>query len=84
MNRSPVPMNCRCVSGTAARVSRIRCHGSSRCVRTATPMAVLDMKSSARNPTRFSTGAICRMCSVRSPVAPHRLWLPSRSETSVK
>src|SRR6185437_10138134 len=45
-------------------------------------MAVLDMKSSARNPTRLSTGAICRMWSVRSPVAPHRLWLPSRSETS--
>src|SRR6478736_1871671 len=45
-------------------------------------MAVLDIKSSARNPTRLSTGAICTMWSVRSPVAPHRLWLPSRSETS--
>ena len=82
MNRKPVPISCSGVSGIAARVSRIRSHGSSRCVRTATPMAVLDMKSSARNPTRLSTGAICRMWSVRSPVAPHRLWLPSRSETS--
>ncbi len=43
MNRKPVPMNCSGVSGMAARVSRIRCHGSCRCVRTATPMAVLDM-----------------------------------------
>ena len=77
-----MPISWSGVSGIAARVSRIRCQGSSRCVRTATPMAVLDMKSSARNPIRLSTGAICRMCSVRSPVAPHRLWFPSRSETS--
>src|SRR5208282_4203746 len=50
--------------------------------RTATPMCVLEVKSRARNPTRSMTGAICRMCAVVRPVALHRLWLPSRSETS--
>ena len=42
MKRNPVPMNCSLVVGIAARVSRIRSHGSSWCTRTATPMAVLD------------------------------------------
>ena len=82
MNRNPVPMNCSRVSGIAARASRSRSHGLSRCVRTDTPIAVLDEKSSARNPTRFITGAICATCAVRSPVAPHSDWLPSRSDTS--
>ena len=75
-------MNCSGVFGAAAWVSRISSHGSSWWVRTATPMWVLEVKSIARKPTRSMTGAICRMCAVVRPVAPHRLWLPSRSETS--
>ena len=43
---------------------------------------VLDVKSSAWNPTRSITGAICRICAVFRPVAPHKLWLPSRMDTS--
>jgi hypothetical protein len=39
-NRKPVPMNCSFVVGIAARVSRIRSQGSSRWVRTATPIQV--------------------------------------------
>ena len=42
MNRNPVPMNCSSVSGIAARVSRSSAHGSSRWVRTDTPIAVDD------------------------------------------
>src|SRR5436190_18302205 len=40
------------------------------------------MKSRARKPARSMTGAICSIWPVVSPVAPHRLWLPSRNETS--
>jgi hypothetical protein len=43
MKRKPVPMNCSFVVGMAARVSRSRSHGSSRWVRTATPIAVLEL-----------------------------------------
>ena len=43
-------MNWSGVWGIAACVSRIRSHGSSRCVRTATPMWVLEVKSIARKP----------------------------------
>ena len=39
-------------SGMAACVMRMRSQGFSLCVRTATPMCVLEVKSSARNPTR--------------------------------
>src|SRR5687767_8110392 len=46
------------------------------------PMWVLLVKSTARRPTRSRTGAICRICRVGNPVAPHRLWLPSRIDTS--
>src|SRR5215831_13346451 len=45
-------------------------------------MWVLEVKSSARNPTRSMTGATCSIWPVVSPVAPHRLWFPSRKETS--
>src|SRR5215470_10634762 len=46
------------------------------------PIWVLLVKSTARSPTRSSTGAICRICRVGNLVAPHRLWLPSRIDTS--
>src|SRR5215831_18372571 len=82
MNRKPVPMNCSGVRGSAACTRRIRSQGFSRWVRTATPMWVLEVKSSARKPARSMTGAICSIWPVVSPVAPHRLWLPSRNETS--
>ena len=82
MNRNPGLMNCSRVDGIAARVSRMRSQGSSRCVRTAMPMWVLEVKSSARNPTRSISGAIGSTWRVRTPVAPQRLWLPSRKETS--
>src|SRR5262245_7127431 len=45
-------------------------------------MWVLEVKSRARKPARSMTGAICSIWPVVSPVAPHRLWLPSRNETS--
>src|SRR5215831_3918681 len=45
-------------------------------------MWVLEVKSRARKPARSMTGAICTIWPVVSPVAPHRLWLPSRNETS--
>src|SRR5215813_11119297 len=45
-------------------------------------MWVLEVKSRARKPARSMTGAICNIWPVVSPVAPHRLWLPSRNETS--
>src|SRR5215813_918427 len=82
MNRNPVPMNCSGVSGIAAWTSLIRSQGFSRWVRTAIPMWVLEVKSRARKPARSMTGAICSIWPVVSPVAPHRLWLPSRNETS--
>src|SRR5215467_12839688 len=81
MKRKPV-MNCSGVCGMAAWVRRIRSHGFSRWLRTAMPMWVLLVKSTARRPTRSSTGAICRICRVGNLVAPHRLWLPSRIDTS--
>src|SRR5215470_1936847 len=82
MKRKPVPMNCSGVRGSAACTRRIRSQGFSRWVRTATPMWVLEVKSRARKPARSMTGAICSIWPVVSPVAPHRLWLPSRNETS--
>ena len=41
-------------------------------------MCVLDVKSSAWKPTRSIVGAIARMSRAVRPVAPQRLWLPSR------
>ena len=52
-------------------------------MRTETPMAVEDTKSSARKPTRSRTEAISRICAVERPVALQLLWLPSRQETSM-
>ena len=75
----PVVMNFSGVFGIAALTSRIRSHGSSRWKRTDTAMCVLAVKSSARKPTRSIIGAIASTSGVVSPVAPHRLWLPSRS-----
>ena len=74
----PVVMRFSGVSGIAALTSRIRSHGSSRWKRTDTAMCVLEVKSSARKPTRSIAGAIASTSGVVSPVALHRLWLPSR------
>ena len=41
-------------------------------------MCVLEVKSTARKPTRSIVGAIATMSAVVSPVALQRLWLPSR------
>ncbi len=78
MNRIPVVMRFSGVFGIAALTSRIRSHGSSRWKRTDTATCVLAVKSSARKPTRSIVGAIASTSGVVSPVAPHRLWLPSR------
>jgi hypothetical protein len=78
MKRMPVVMKLSGVFGIAALTSRIRSHGSSRWKRTDTAMCVLEVKSSARKPTRSITGAIAVTSGVVSPVAPQRLWLPSR------
>src|SRR6188768_3998824 len=45
-------------------------------------MWVDEVKSMARKPARSSLPAISRIWAVLRPVAPHRLWLPSRIETS--
>src|SRR5687767_1969415 len=82
MNRKPVPMNCSGVLGVAAAIRRMRSHGSSRLKRTATPMCVEVVKSMALKPTRSMTGAILSVRAVSMPTAPHRHWLPSRSEVS--
>ena len=66
------------VVGIAARTRRSRSQGSSRWKRTATAMWVLEVKSTARKPTRSIVGAIARMSAVVRPVALQRLWLPSR------
>src|SRR5882724_6485995 len=47
-------------------------------------MCVLEVKSIAWNPTRSMVGAISRICAELSPVAPQRLWLPSRMDTSTR
>jgi hypothetical protein len=78
MKRMPVVIRFSGVSGMAALTSRSRSHGSSRWKRTDTAMCVLEVKSSARKPTRSIVGAIARMSGVVSPTAPQRLWLPSR------
>ena len=78
MKRIPVVIRLSGVSGIAALTSRIRSQGSSRWKRTETAMCVLEVKSSARKPTRSIVGAIARTSGVVSPVAPQRLWLPSR------
>ena len=74
----PVVIRLSGVSGIAALTSRIRSHGSSRWKRTDTAMCVLEVKSSARKPTRSIVGAIASTSGVVRPVAPQRLWLPSR------
>src|SRR6185295_1378309 len=48
----------------------------------ATPMCVEVVKSMAEKPTRSITGAMVSVMAVSMPVAPQRLWLPSRSEVS--
>ena len=78
MKRMPVVMKLRSVRGMAARIRRMSSHGSSRWKRTETDMCVLDVKSSAWNPTCSIVGAIARISLAVSPVAPQRLWLPSR------
>src|SRR6478736_8442066 len=40
------------------------------------------VKSIALKPTRSITGAMVSVLAVSMPSAPHRLWLPSRSEVS--
>src|SRR3954462_8888814 len=45
-------------------------------------MCVEVVKSMALNPTRSITGAMLSVFAVSMPVAPHRHWLPSRSEVS--
>src|SRR5580765_7243000 len=47
-------------------------------------MCVLEVKSTAWNPTRSSVGAIARTSGVVKPVALQRLWLPSRVVVSTK
>ena len=74
----PVVIRLSGVFGIASLTSRSRSHGSSRWKRTDTAMCVLEVKSSARNPTRSIVGAIASTSGVVSPVAPQRLWLPSR------
>ena len=74
----PVVMRFSGVFGIAALTSRSRSQGSSRWKRTETAMCVLEVKSSARKPTRSIVGAIARTSGVVSPVALQRLWLPSR------
>src|SRR6185369_17436935 len=45
-------------------------------------MCVEVVKSMAEKPTRSITGAMVSVMAVSMPVAPQRLWLPSRSEVS--
>ena len=78
MKRIPVVIRLSGVFGIAALTSLIRSHGSSRWKRTDTAMCVLEVKSSAWKPTRSIVGAIARTSGVVRPVAPQRLWLPSR------
>ena len=73
MKRMPVPMKLSGVLGMAALTRRMRSQGSSRKNRTATAMCVLDVKSTAWNPTRSIVGAMARTSGAVSPVALHRL-----------
>jgi hypothetical protein len=78
MKRIPVVIRLSGVWGIAALTERSRSHGSSLWKRTDTAMWVLEVKSSAWNPTRSIVGAIARTSGVVRPVALQRLWLPSR------
>ena len=78
MKRMPVVMKLSRVFGIAALTRSMWFQGSSRWKRTETAMCVLEVKSTAWNPTRSIVGAIARMSRVVRPVALQRLWLPSR------
>jgi hypothetical protein len=45
-------------------------------------MCVLEVKSTARKPTRSIVGAISTKSAVDRPVALQRLWFPSRDDVS--
>ena len=84
MNRMPVVISDSGVVGTTARIRRMRSHGSSRCQRTPTERWVEDVKSRAVKPARSRAGPTASTMPVVRPVAPQRLWLPSRVLVSTR
>ena len=84
IKRIPVVRNCSGVSGIALRMRRRRSQGFSFLKRTATAMCVEVEKSIAAKPTWSITGAISSIIAVLRPVAPQRLWLPSRTDVSIR
>ncbi len=84
MKRMPVVIAESGVFGVTLRIREIRSHGFSWYHFTPTERLVELVKSIASKPTRSRWGPTASTMPVVSPVAPHKLWLPSRKLVSTR